>query len=256
MSLEQFTLKNKTILITGASGGIGKQTAITISEAGAKVIVTGRNEENLLKTYHALIGNNHQYIVADLCNEDEIQDLAQQINAVDGVVHGAGIVEHFPTKFINRKKINNTFDVNFVAPVLLMTALFRYKKIKKNSSIVFISSRAGEFPYTSGALYSASKIALESYSKTLSVEHIGIKMRSNAIAPAIVKSEMLNRTVELLNSLNSKAEIEKSSYLFGYGEPLDVANIILFLLSDASKWITGQTIPLDGGYLRGLTSNL
>ena len=81
-------------------------------------------------------------------------------------------------------------------------------------------------------------------------------MRSNAIAPAIVKSEMLNRTVELLNSLNSKAEIEKSSYLFGYGEPLDVANIILFLLSDASKWITGQTIPLDGGYLRGLTSNL
>lgn len=256
MSLEQFTLKDKVILISGASGGIGRQTAIAISQAGAKVIITGRDEVRLNETFRQLEGSGHQMIITDLCNEDEISQLAQQTDAVDGIVHGAGIVEHFPTKFINRKKINATFEVNFIAPVLLMTALFRHKKINKNCSVVFISSRAGEYPYQSGALYSASKIALESYSKVLAVEHADIKLRSNAIAPAIVKTNMFDQTVKLLSQLNSSAEIDRKSYLLGYGEPQDVANIILFLLSDASKWITGQTIPMDGGYLRGLTSNL
>lgn len=256
MNLEQFSLKNKTILITGASGGIGKQTAITISEAGAKVIVTGRNEENLLKTYHALIGNNHQYIVADLCNEEDgINKLTAQLPKLDGIVHAAGIVDLFPTKFINKKKINITFDINFVAPVLLMTSIFRNKLINNNCSVVFISSHAAIYPYISGALYAASKAALENYSKVLAGEHSNINLRSNAIAPAIIKTDMFEKAKNLAQSLDKDVEANERKYLLGYGDTQDVANLILFLLSDASKWITGQTIPLDGGYLIGLISN-
>lgn len=254
MALEQFKLKDKTILITGASGDLGKQTAITASEAGASIIITGRNESKLKQTLDLLQGSNHQMILADLSDEDAIIELAQQINNVDGVVHSAGLVEMFPTKFLNRKKIDNTLNINLIAPILLMTALFRYKKINRRSSIVFISSLASEHPYASGAMYAASKAALEAYSKVLAAEHANIALRSNSIAPAIIKSALFDGTKEFVKTIRTDTDSHEKDYLFGYGEPADVANLVLFLLSDASKWITGQTIPLDGGYLRGLMS--
>lgn len=254
MTLSQFSLKDKTILVTGASGDLGKQIAITASEAGAKLIITGRDEAKLEETYNQLLGKEHQIIVADLCNEESITELAKKCAEVQGVVHSAGMVEFFPTKFINRKKIENTFNINFIAPILLMTALFRYKKIKHHSSIVFISSLASKHPYASGALYAASKSALEAYSKVLATEHSNIFLRSNSVAPAIIKSALFEETKAFVKTIRTDKEDHEKDYLFGYGEPNDVANLILFLLSDASKWITGQTIPLDGGYLRGLMS--
>lgn len=254
MNLNQFSLKDKTILITGASGDLGRRTAITLSDAGAKIIITGRDALKLKETLDQLIGDGHSMIVADLTEEDSITKLAQSCTDMHGVVHSAGMVEMFPTKFLNRKKINNTFEINFIAPILLMTALFRYKKIKKQASIVFVSSLASEHPYASGAMYAASKAALEAYSKVLAAEHINIYLRSNAIAPAIIKSSLFEGTKTFVKTIRRDTDEHEKDYLFGYGEPSDVANLILFLISDASKWITGQTIPLDGGYLRGLMS--
>ncbi|MFN8284400.1 MAG: SDR family oxidoreductase [Chitinophagales bacterium] len=252
MALEQFNLTNKTILITGASGDLGRQTAITASEAGAHVIITGRDESKLKQTLNLLTGDKHQIIIADLSNEDEIAKLAQQINSVDGIVHSAGKAEFFPTKFIDRKRITATYEVNFFAPVLLMTSLFKYKKINKKCSVVFLSSFSGLHPFSNGALYCSSKAAIECYSKVLAVEHIKLQLRSNTIAPAMVRTKLLEESEALAALTNANTKQIEEKYLLGYGEPIDVANLIIFLLSDASKWMTGQNIPIDGGYLRGL----
>lgn len=243
-------LSGKTILLTGASGGIGQQTAITISQAGGTLILTGRNHQKLETTLAKLDGVGHQIIIADLTAEEDIKLLAANCPPVDGVVHGAGIVEVFPTRFINKQKIDTTFSINFYAPVLIMTALFRHKKINKNSSIVFISSLSSSRPYNSSSLYAASKSALETYCKALAGENKDIGLRANSISPGVIKTDMY----EQMKQLHSAEAVENHEkyYLLGYGEPIDVANFILFLLSNASKWMTGQTIVLDGGYLLGL----
>ena len=242
MKTEAFQLKDKVILVTGASGDIGRQVAITISEAGANVILTGRDKEQLTKTMNMLIGEGHKMIVSDLTSEEDINVLAQQCTGLNGVVHSAGMAEFYPTKFINRKKIDNTFIINFYAPVLLMTALFKHKKIKEEASIVFISSFSSNYPFTNGALYSSSKAALESYSKVLASEHRKIKLRSNSVAPAMIKTKILESAKIFAETISTNLDEVESQYLLGYGEPVDVANIILFLLSDASKWVTGQKI--------------
>ncbi len=254
MISDKLSLNGKTILVTGATGDIGRQIAITLSEHGATMIITGRNEEKLKQTNSLLHGNNHTLIIADLTIENDINELAEKCFKLDGIVYSAAVIDMFPTKFINRKRIETTFLTNFYGPVLLMTALFKYKKINTEASITFISSFASKYPYTTGALYSASKSAIESYSKVLTAEHRNIKLRSNCVSPAIIQSKVFEDTKTFIDSISSKTnEIEKK-YLLGFGSPEDVSNLVLFLQSNASKWITGQNYILDGGFLRGLMS--
>src|ERR1051325_4265324 len=155
MNNTPFHLHGKTILVTGASSGIGAQTAITISRMGATVIITGRNEQRLNETLSRLEGKG-QLIVCDLTDESGINELAASVPQLDGVVHCAGIVALFPTKYLNRQKIEETFSINYTAAVLLMSSLFSKRKINKNASLVFISSFAATYPYKAGALYAGS----------------------------------------------------------------------------------------------------
>ena len=242
-----FHLHNKTILITGASSGIGQQTAINISEMGGTVILTGRNSENLNRTLSLLKGDNHKIISADLLIDNERNELIEKLPQLDGIVHSAGTVNPFPIKFIDQTKINETLNINYEIPVLLMAGILRKKKLNAKASIVFLSSISGQHPHKGGALYASSKAAIEAFSKVVALETYPQGIRSNCISPAMVKTPMY----EVAEKGMSKESMDEhvKQYPLGVGYSEDIANSIIFLLSDASRWITGINITLDGGFL-------
>lgn len=242
--LKQFGLKDKTILITGATSGIGKQIALSVAEAEGKVFITGRDENRLKETFNLLKGEGHSYRIADLTAEAELQTLVNELPPLNGVVHSAGITSHFPAKFIGSKQINETFNINLFAPVLLMKHILSKKILIDSASVIFLSSVAAKYPYFGGSLYTSSKLALEGYCKTLALELSAKRIRANCLAPAMVKTSMLEKTEETI----SKETLDKfqSVHPLGFGKPEDVANAAVFLLSDASGWITGQNIILGG----------
>lgn len=249
MSSNPFTLANKTILITGASSGIGKEVAISSSKMGATIVITGRNENRLKNTFENLQGKNHQYIQADLTNDNDISKIINAVGPLNGVVHCAGILQPFPIKFIQQKQIDTMFKINYNAVVLLTSKLFKHKKILDNASFVFISSISGNSrPYFGGALYAGSKAAIEAFSRGLAFENAGQKIRSNCISPAIIKTPIFDEYIGTITVDDHIKEYEKQ-YPLGFGEPVDVANAAIFLLSDASRWITGSTIVMDGGLM-------
>ncbi len=240
-----FDLSGKTILITGASSGIGKQAAITISNFGANVIISGRNHEKLQETFKNLTEGEHLSIAAELTNPKEIENLVDKTPELNGIVHCAGITSHLPAKFIRQQDIDEMFNINYNVPVLLSSQLLKKKKILQNSSIVFLSSIATKYPYFGGALYSSTKSAIESYSRVLAMELASKKIRSNCLSPSFVQTPM----VEDAGKTISKEVLDKFEKMMplGFGEPEDVANAIVFFLADASKWITGTNLVLGGG---------
>lgn len=244
------TLEGKHILVTGASAGIGRQTAIDASSEGAQLTISGRNEAELEKTLKSLKGTGHSLIVADLTKEEEIKKTATALNALDGIVHCAGIVKPVPAKFINAKQIEEVFSINFNSVVLLNALLLQQKKIKDNSSMVLISTISTHHPYFGGGIYIASKAALEGYGKTLALELSSKKIRVNILQPALVKTAIYQSTIETAFSEEEMKKYEKN-YPLGLGEAEDVSNAACFLLSDKSKWITGNCIPMDGGLTLG-----
>lgn len=240
------SLKDKTILITGASSGIGRSTAVLCDQLGARVILTGRNEIALKETA-TLLKNSFQIIIADLTNTLQLENLIAKCPNIDGLVNCAGIVKPVPVKFIKNKHINEMFDANFNSTVLLCSELSSAKKINAYASVIFLSSISSQHPYIGGALYSASKAALEAFCRSFAIENAGKKIRANVIAPALVKTKIFDDT-ELATSEEEMKNYE-AQYPLGFGEPVDVANCVAFLLSDKSKWITGTTIKMDGGLL-------
>ncbi len=248
MSTSPFSLENKRVLVTGASSGIGRQVAISANQAGAHVVITGRDEERLQETASLMGNSNYSIIVCDLTNDELISKQFASIDPVDGVVHCAGLVSPYPSSFLARKHIMETFNSNFIAPVVLNAFLQHKKKINKNSSLVFLSSISVDFPYEGGSMYSASKAAIEAYSRTLALELVKQKIRSNCIAPALIKTPMYeNAEKNMINSSMSDLVTEK--YLLGVGVPTDVSNLATYLLSDASRWVTGKKFTIDGGVL-------
>lgn len=244
-----FHLTDKTFLVTGSSSGIGRQIAISITEMGGKVIITGRDENRLEETFQSLQGEGHKKIIADLNSDDQRKDLVTALPVLNGVVHCAGFVSPYPIKFINDKKMKETFQVNYESPVLLMAGITKSQKLNKGASIVFLSSIAASHPHKGGTLYAGSKAALESFSKVLALEFYDMQIRSNCIAPAMVKTPLYEYSEQ--NASKETMDAHVSKYPLGVGETKDVANAAIFLLSDASRWITGTTLTLDGGFLLG-----
>ena len=241
-----FSLEGKTILVTGASSGIGRATAIACSQMGAVVVVTGRNEPRLQETLDALEGSGHQMIVADIANNDQIDYLVDQIPAINGLVNNAGITETCPTQFIKRDKLNRVMEVNTIAPILLTQRILKKKKLGKGGSIVFTCSISGTCVCVGGnVLYSASKGAIHGFMKNaaLDLAHKGIRV--NDVCPGMIDTHILDAgTIS-----EEQLEIEAQRYpMKRFGKPEEVAYGIIYLLSDASSFVTGSSLVIDGGF--------
>lgn len=244
-----FHLNNKTILVTGASSGIGRQVALSISEMGATVVCSGRDESRLKETFNNLKHSGHSIFVADLSHEQNILKLVSELPFLDGIVHCIGTVDPFPIKFLSKQKINQIFDINYQIQVMLMAQLTRQKKLNKNASVVFMSSISAFHPHRGGSLYAGSKAALETFSKVVALEFHQMGIRSNCIAAAMVKTPMYDKAAEQTTKEVMDEHIRR--YPLGVGLPEDVANAAIYFLSDASRWVTGTTLILDGGLLLG-----
>lgn len=241
-----FSLLGKTILVTGASSGIGRAVAIECSKMGASVIVTARNEERLRETFSQLKGSGHLLIVADLTDEDERTSLVEFSPKLDGVVHCAGIVKTMLFQFINLESLSDLMNINFVAPTLISAQLIENKKLVKKSSIVFISSISGIACVWGGnSMYSASKGAINGMMKNMALDLASKKIRVNSVNPGMIETPIFDGGLidsELLDEDRKRYPLKR------YGNPEEVAYAVIYLLSDASAWITGTNIIIDGGY--------
>ncbi|MDN3676691.1 SDR family oxidoreductase [Flavobacterium paronense] len=244
MKYNPFSLSGKFILVTGASSGIGKVVALECSKMGANVIITGRNKERLNETFQSLEKNeNHLLIVADLSNKENLDSLVLQIPKLDGIVHCAAMLKKVPFKFLNEKSWAETIETNLYAPAILSQLLFKNNKINLNASIVFISSIASKVASFGNISYMASKGAINSLSRGMALELAPKKIRVNTIEPALIKTN-------LIGSIFSDEDLEnylKKFPLGRFGEPEEVAYAVIYLLSDATSWITGTIITIDGG---------
>lgn len=245
-----FSLQGKTILVTGASSGIGRGIAVECSKMGAVVILTGRNIDRLQETFSLLEGIGHLILPADLSKQEEIEALVSKVPEIHGCVHSAGIPKLCTVKFLNREIIEDILNVNTIAPILLTSLLVKKKKLIKKSSIVFISSISGVYVANTGeSSYSATKGAISGFVKGAALELASQGTRVNSINPALVPTRIL----ELSNTVFSPEQLEETMFkrypLKRLGTPEDIAYGVIYLLSDASSWVTGINLPIDGGYI-------
>ena len=239
-----FSLVGKTILVTGASSGIGKAVSIQCSKLGAKVVITGRDSTRLNSTFEQLEGEGHISISADLTIYSDIEKLAEACPSLDGFVNNAGITKVILVKNIKRKFIDDIFNINILAPIMLTQLLVKKDVLKDKSSIVFTSSVLGVYCVNYGdSLYAASKGAVSGFVKAAALDLSRKYIRVNSVNPSVIKTD-------IFNDILTPEELDERSKLFPLkrlGEPNDVAFAIIYFLSDASSWVTGAELKIDGG---------
>ncbi len=239
-----YSLEGKTILITGASSGIGRSTAIECSRLGARVVIVGRNEERLNETLSQLSGEGHVIIKAELTSEDDVKRIAAESPELDGLVNNAGISVTKPVSFYKENDLHNVFATNTFAPMILIKWLLKKKKLRKASSIVFTSSIASILSSPGNGIYGASKAALSAYMRYCARELSSKLIRCNAVLPGMVETKLIH------DGALSEQDLENDmkQYPLGrYGRPEEIAWAIIYFLSDASAWVTGHELVIDGG---------
>ena len=243
-----FSLDGKCVLVTGASSGIGRSVAVACSTMGANVILSGRNENRLQESLSLLEGDGHLVLAGDLNSEETRKKIVDKMPVLNGVVHCAGISQIQTAKFLDQSSLEGIFQTNVFSPLMLNTLLLKKKKIQKNASIIFISSISGVYRSQVGeGGYGATKAALVGFMKSMALELSPQGIRVNTIHPGVVETPLLAVSVDTLGE--EELETLKQKYpLKRFGKPEDIAYCAVYLLSDASSWITGSTILIDGGF--------
>lgn len=246
MAYNPYSLEGKTILVTGASSGIGRATAVECSKMGAKVILTARNEGRLKETMAMLEGEGHSYILADVSQEADLDRLVTEIPVIDGLVNNAGYTIMQLVTFIKQADLDNVIRVDLQAPISLTNKVVKKKKMNKQGSIVFTSSIAGKGVCSIGnSLYSAAKGGLTAFMKNAALELAAKGIRCNAVLPGMVETPLKDGRATI-----TEEQWEQNKLLYPlkrFGKPEDVAYSIVYLLSDASSWVTGTELLIDGG---------
>lgn len=238
----------KVVLITGASSGIGRQIALDLSFAGYSVYLQGRDKERLMGTLREMKNPElHKVIEWDLLDFDSYDKNLANLPSLDGVVNSAGISSKLTLlPFVKLENLRKIQDTNLNSIIIILSKLWKLKKFNKNGSIVLLSSASADNGVVGTLAYAVSKGAVNSAVKVLASEFAPKNIRVNAISPGMVKTPMQ----EIFASSMGSDSVEKdiANYLLGYGETKDVSNLVKFLLSDESKWITGSIMKIDGGY--------
>ena len=243
-----FSLEEKTVLITGASSGIGAETAVECSRLGATVIISGRNESRLQETFSRLDRSSyqgHQMVLADLTDETDIARLVEQICDIDGLVCNAGVNRIKPVAFVQEDDFDFVFRTNVYAGMSLIRGLLRKKRFNKNSSIVFTSSVSAFHNAPGRVLYAGSKAAQTSLMRSVAIELAGKGIRANAVHPGLVETKLINESLSEEERDNALADYP----LKRFGRPEEIAWAIIYLLSDAASWVTGSSMIIDGGFM-------
>lgn len=233
-----FSLEGKTILVTGASSGLGRQIAISCSERGARLVLTGRDAERLQATHELLSGDGHISVLADLTDAQERERLLLVDVKFNGVVHCAGIQKHCPIRQLTEQAMTDIYSANFLAPVMLTQRLLQANTIAQQGSIIFMLSTAAHLGTRGVGPYSAMKAGLVGIIKCLALEQAKRGIRVNGISPSAVVTPIWGA---------DQLEAQKARHPLGLGTPEDVANAAIYLLSDASRWVTGTSLVMDGG---------
>lgn len=248
MHYNPYSLEGKTVLVTGAGSGIGRATAIECSKLGARMILVDVNAEGLAATHADLDGSDREHLtfVVDLCDEAVVKDMVGVLPQIDGCSHNAGITNLVPIQFITSEEMERIYRVNLYAPILLTKFLIKKKKLKRSSSIVFTASAGGVFCASVGnAIYATSKCGIDAYMRTAALELAPKGIRCNSVNPGMVETPLIGRG----QVSAEQHEKDKQNYPLGrYGKPEDIAHAIAFLLSDASSWMTGTALKIDGGF--------
>jgi len=241
-----FSLEGKRVLITGSSSGIGRQIAISCSKMGATVIGTGRDTSKLDETLGLLSGAGHLMVPADLTQASGRDSVMAAIdNPLEGIVHCAGISRLSPVRMMTEAHLLEIMAINVNAPMLLTQVLLKKQKIQDGGSILFISSIAAHIGVAGVAGYSGSKAALLAMMRCLAMEVVKRKIRVNCLSPSLVETPLFEAME--LQSGTSSMEQKRNDHPLGFGKPEDIANASVFFLSEASRWITGTTLVMDGG---------
>lgn len=244
-----FDFTDKKIIIAGATSGIGKAVALMLSKQGARVCLIGRNEEKLQTVLSKMVGSGHKYYVKDfretLGYEDIFNDMVKDGVKIDGLVYCAGIAKILPLKLIGTKHMEESMSVNLYS-FIEMIKLLSKKKYHDRASIIGVSSISVQYPKKCQGVYVATKSAMNAMVQSLAIELTEENIRINAVMPASTNTQMLQEATEVLTKKQISAELNKQ--ILGLAEPEDVADVILFLLSDASRMITGRYIYADAGY--------
>lgn len=243
------SFENKVILITGASAGIGQQTAILLSNLGAKLILLASNEDKLIQTIKLLNGSGHHYFCYDLANLEEIENKIKEIVTVcgklDGFVNCVGIRSRRPISLLTAKEVRNVMDINFGSFIEITRCITKKNNFNSGLSIVGVSSIASQAGGPSVTAYAASKAAVEAAIRCLAKELAPKGIRLNSVVPSQINTPEYSKLLQMNGGVDP---VLNRQYL-GLGETTDVANVIAFLLSPASRFITGTSLPVDGGYL-------
>lgn len=242
-----YQLTDKVVLVTGASSGIGRATAVECSKLGAKVIITARNESRLKETFDALDGDGHQMVLADLNESAQIEQLIDQLPKIDGFSCNAGIANTQPIAFYKETEIENVFKTNTFSMMLLTKFLVKKKKLNKGASIVYTASVGNVFSAgVANGIYGASKCAIDGFMRTAALELAPKGVRCNSVNPGMVETAIMDTNARITAE---QFEEDKKKYPLGrYGKPEDIAWAIIYLLSDASSWMTGTALKIDGGH--------
>lgn len=254
MDNSPFSLKGRKILITGASSGIGKATAKLAAAMGAVCVINGRDETRLNATLAELKGEGHKSMPMPLTSEkceELVINTVRLVGPLDGFVHCAGIEKTIPFRMTELSDLHEIMSVNLDAFWEMTRELIKKKNHEPETlSIVGIASVAGQYGASGKTAYAASKGALISLIKSLASEYAGQKIRFNCVCPGYVETPMLDNIKRLYKTEEEFEQAIVRKHALGLGNPKDIAAAVVYLLSDASKWVTGSVMNVDGGYLR------
>ena len=241
-----FSVEGKTILITGAASGIGKATALQCVEMGARVILLDLNEEGLNATKAEMPEGSVETYALNMTDFNALCDTVAKLPKLDGVVSNAGIFYSMIAKLSDKKDMERIFEINTFSHINMIQQLMEQNKLNKGASVVFTSSMSGVFcGAVGGSLYGATKSALAGYAKALAIELAPRGIRVNTIHPGMINTPLIHSVALSQDVLDE----DKKNYPLGrYGEPEEVAYSIIYLLSDATKWVTGTQLLIDGGF--------